>query len=140
MTLTSDAPGSLFGELEKIARDPGHHSHLAHELPHCRFFPCTLPCSPKVHDVDRYLQVIGYCKPVFGGTVVRCSFSGISSIPVRPFTTLGGSCYQPLTCSVGTAGKREVSRVPHCNPEGIQLTDGLGLLATHHVKNVSLVR
>ena len=25
----------------------------------------------------------GFCKPVFGGTDVRCSFSGISSIPVR---------------------------------------------------------
>ena len=30
--LASDAPGSLFGELEKITRDSGHHSYLAHEL------------------------------------------------------------------------------------------------------------
>ena len=32
MTLASDAPGSLFGELEKITRDSEHHSYLAHEL------------------------------------------------------------------------------------------------------------
>ena len=32
MTLASDAPGSLFGELEKITQDSGHHSYLVHEV------------------------------------------------------------------------------------------------------------
>ena len=69
----SDAPGSLFGELVNLTRDSGNHWFLAHEIllspcRHCRFVPCTLPCSPKVHDVDSLLQGIGHCKPVFGGT------------------------------------------------------------------------
>ena len=75
--------------------------YLVHEL---LLVPCTLPCSPKVHDVDSLLQGIGYCKPVFGGTKVRSRFSGISSITVRPFDALGGSWPQLVECNVGTAG------------------------------------
>ena len=79
MTHASDAPGSFFGELVKISRDLGNQSHLEHALHlfswrHRRSSPSTLPCSPKVHDVDSLLQGTGYCKPVFGGAKVRCSF------------------------------------------------------------------
>ena len=40
-----------------------------------------------------------------------------------------------FNCNVGTAGMWEVCSVPHYNPEGIQLTDELDLLATRCVKN-----
>ena len=52
---------------------------------HCRFFPCTLPCSPKVHDVDCCLQ---------GRFVVHFLASPQSQFVL--FTTLGGSCSQPF--------------------------------------------
>ena len=42
MTLASDAPGSIFGELEKITRDSGQNSYLAHEL---HLFYCVTVAS-----------------------------------------------------------------------------------------------
>ena len=70
MTVASDVPGSLNGEFDNITRDSWHHSHLAHKLlrfpwRHRRTFPCTLLCSPEVHEVDSYLHDLGYCKLVF---------------------------------------------------------------------------
>ena len=56
--------------------------------------------------------------------------------PVRPFTTLCGSCSQPFTCNVGTEGSGRSAVGLISTREGIQLTDGLDLLATHCVKNI----
>ena len=95
MTMT-DAPGSLFGELVNLTRDSGQYPFLVTSLSPPS---CTLPCSPNVHDADSFLLGIGYCKPVFGCTEVRCSFSGISSISVRPIDALGGL----VACHVGNA-------------------------------------
>ena len=58
------------------------------------------PClaHQRFNDVDSFLQGIGYCTLVFGG-----SFSGISSSPLRLFDALGGSWSQMVACNAGTA-------------------------------------
>ena len=119
----TDAPGSLFGELVNLTRDSGQYPFLVTSLSPPS---CTLPCSPNVHDADSFLLGIGYCKPVFGCTEVRCSFSGISSISVRP-----NRCSWWFGCL--PCRKRlvwEDSRGPHCNTDSIQLADGPDMFST----------
>ena len=75
MTLASDAPGSLFGKLEKITRNSEHHSYLAHELP--LFYGVTVasflaPC------LDQGLATVSLFSVVLRFVV---------HFLVRPFTT-----------------------------------------------------
>ena len=63
---------TLASDLEKITRYSEHHSYLAHELP---LFHGVTVASFFAPSLD---QGFGFCKPVFGGTEIRCSFSSSS--------------------------------------------------------------
>ena len=73
-------------------------------------FPCTLPCSPKVHDVGSFLQEIGYCMPVFGGTKVRSRFlvSPQSQFVLSTLLVGHGPNWLPAVRGTGGCGRTAV--------------------------------